>query len=116
MASRALRTASTIVLRTSSIARKGNDGAHAHSDRRQCRAVEPRLCVIPAAGLGTRFLPATKAMPKELIPVLDRPVIQWAVEEAVAAGAEEIVLVLAEGKDELAAHLRPDPDLERILA
>ena len=72
--------------------------------------------MIPAAGLGTRFLPATKAMPKELIPVLDRPVIQWAVEEAVAAGAEEIVLVLAEGKDELAAHLRPDPDLERILA
>jgi len=73
------------------------------------------VCVIPAAGLGTRFLPATKAMPKELIPVLDRPVIQWAVEEAVAAGAEEIVLVLAEGKDELADHLRPDPTLERIL-
>jgi len=71
--------------------------------------------VIPAAGLGTRFLPATKAMPKELIPVLDRPVIQWAVEEAVAAGAGEIVLVLAEGRDELAEHLRPSPDLERIL-
>jgi UTP--glucose-1-phosphate uridylyltransferase len=74
------------------------------------------VCVIPAAGLGTRFLPATKAMPKELIPVLDRPVIQWAVEEAVAAGAAEIVLVLAEGKDELAEHLRPDPGLERILS
>jgi UTP--glucose-1-phosphate uridylyltransferase len=71
--------------------------------------------VIPAAGLGTRFLPATKELPKELLPVLDRPVIQWAVEEAVASGADEIVLVLAEGKEALAAHLRPDPQLERLL-
>lgn len=71
--------------------------------------------MIPAAGLGTRFLPATKELPKELLPVLDRPVIQWAVEEAVAAGADEMVLVLAEGKEALAAHLRPDPKLERIL-
>jgi UTP--glucose-1-phosphate uridylyltransferase len=71
--------------------------------------------VIPAAGLGTRFLPATKELPKELLPVLDRPVIQWAVEEAVASGADEIVLVLAEGKEALAAHLRPDPSLERLL-
>jgi UTP--glucose-1-phosphate uridylyltransferase len=72
--------------------------------------------VIPAAGLGTRFLPATKELPKELLPVLDRPVIQWAVEEAVASGADEIVLVLAEGKEALAAHLRPDLPLERLLA
>lgn len=71
--------------------------------------------MIPAAGLGTRFLPETKALPKELLPVLDRPVIQWAVEEAVAAGATEIVLVLAEGKDMIADHLRPDPALERVL-
>ena len=71
--------------------------------------------MIPAAGLGTRFLPATKELPKELLPVLDRPVIQWAVEEAVASGADEIVLVLAEGKEALAAHLRPDPSLERLL-
>jgi UTP--glucose-1-phosphate uridylyltransferase len=78
--------------------------------------VELRTCVIPAAGLGTRFLPATKALAKELLPVLDRPVIQWAAEEAVAAGAGEIVLVLAEGKDEVADHLRPDPVLERLLA
>jgi len=77
--------------------------------------VERLRCVIPAAGLGTRFLPATKAVPKELLPVLDRPVIQWAVEEAVAAGAGEIVLVLAEGKDDIAKHLQPDPELERIL-
>jgi len=84
-------------------------------DRRQCRAVDLRTCVIPAAGLGTRFLPATKALPKELLPVLDRPVIQWAAEEAVAAGAAEIVLVLAEGKDAVADHLRPDPRLEGLL-
>jgi UTP--glucose-1-phosphate uridylyltransferase len=71
--------------------------------------------VIPAAGLGTRFLPATKELPKELLPVLDRPVIQWAVEEAVESGADEIVLVLAEGKEAVAAHLRPDPTLERLL-
>jgi UTP--glucose-1-phosphate uridylyltransferase len=71
--------------------------------------------VIPAAGLGTRFLPATKELPKELLPVLDRPVIQWAVEEAVASGADEIVLVLAQGKEALAAHLRPDPALEQLL-
>jgi UTP--glucose-1-phosphate uridylyltransferase len=78
--------------------------------------VERLCCVIPAAGLGTRFLPATKAVPKELLPVLDRPVIQWAVEEAVAAGASEVVLVLGEGKDDIAKHLQPDPELERILA
>ncbi|HKR99864.1 MAG TPA: UTP--glucose-1-phosphate uridylyltransferase [Candidatus Dormibacteraeota bacterium] len=72
-------------------------------------------CVIPAAGLGTRFLPATKAVAKELLPVLDRPVIQWAAEEAVSAGARRLVLVLAEGKDGVADHLRPDPELERVL-
>src|SRR6202023_1413458 len=86
-----------------------------HPDGRQCAAVDSRPCVIPAAGLGTRFLPATKELPKELLPVLDRPVIQWAVEEAVESGADVIVLVLAEGKEAVAAHLRPDPTLERLL-
>src|SRR2546429_634512 len=88
-------------------------GAHPEAgtsaDGPEFGAVERLCCVIPAAGLGTRFLPATKAVPKELLPVLDRPVIQWAVEEAVAAGAGEIVLVLGEGKDEIAKHLQPDP-------
>jgi len=84
-------------------------------DRRQFAAVDSRPCVIPAAGLGTRFIPATKELPKELLPVLDRPVIQWAAEEAVDSGADELVLVLAEGKEALAAHLRPDPRLERLL-
>lgn len=77
--------------------------------------MDVRHCVIPAAGLGTRFLPATKAVPKELLPVLDRPVIEWAAEEAVAAGATDLVLVLAEGKESIANHLLPDPPLERLL-
>lgn len=74
-----------------------------------------RHCVIPAAGLGTRFLPATKALPKELLPVVDRPVIQWGVEEAVAAGAERMVVVISEGKELIAAHFSEAPQLERIL-
>src|SRR6202022_1095242 len=93
----------------------GAQGARSDPERRQCPPVDLRHCVIPAAGLGTRFLPATKALPKELLPVLDKPVIQWAVEEAVAAGATDVVLVLAEGKDSIAQHLEPDPELERIL-
>ena len=72
-----------------------------------------RHCVIPAAGLGTRFLPATKALPKELLPVLDRPVLQWGVEEAVAAGLDTMVVVLSRGKELLAAHFDSAPELER---
>ena len=82
---------------------------------RQCAAVDLRHCVIPAAGLGTRFLPATKALPKELLPVLDRPVIQWAVEEAVAAGASEMVVVISEGKELIQQHFTAQPDLEALL-
>ena len=77
--------------------------------------MELRHCVIPAAGLGTRFLPATKALPKELLPVLDRPVVQWGVEEAVAAGAEEIVVIVSEGKELIQQHFSPKPDLEEVL-
>jgi UTP--glucose-1-phosphate uridylyltransferase len=77
--------------------------------------VELRHCVIPAAGLGTRFLPATKALPKELLPVLDRPVIQWGVEEAVAAGAREIVVVISDGKELIQQHFTAQPALERLL-
>lgn len=75
-----------------------------------------RKCVIPAAGLGTRFLPATKALPKELLPVIDRPVIQWGVEEAVAAGCEEMEIVISQGKELIKAHFEPDPELERVLS
>jgi UTP--glucose-1-phosphate uridylyltransferase len=78
--------------------------------------VDLRHCVIPAAGLGTRFLPATKALPKELLPVLDRPVIQWGVEEAVAAGATEMVVVISEGKELIQQHFTAQPELEALLA
>jgi UTP--glucose-1-phosphate uridylyltransferase len=74
-----------------------------------------RHCVIPAAGLGTRFLPATKALPKELLPVLDRPVLQWGVEEAVAAGCTSMIVVTCRGKEVLAAHFDAAPELEREL-
>ena len=74
-----------------------------------------RHCVIPAAGLGTRFLPATKALPKELLPVLDRPVLQWGVEEAVAAGADTMVVITSRGKEVLAEHFDAAPELERML-
>ena len=74
-----------------------------------------RHCVIPAAGLGTRFLPATKALPKELLPVLDRPVIQWGVEEAVAAGASEMVVVISDGKELIQEHFTRQPELEALL-
>src|SRR5437588_6706374 len=79
------------------------------------RHMPVRHCVIPAAGLGTRFLPATKALPKELLPVLDRPVLQWGVEEAVAAGADTMVVVTSRGKELLAAHFDSAPELERTL-
>jgi UTP--glucose-1-phosphate uridylyltransferase len=77
--------------------------------------VDIRHCVIPAAGLGTRFLPATKALPKELLPVLDRPVIQWGVEEAVAAGLDSMVMVISRGKELIPAHFSALPELERLL-
>ena len=67
--------------------------------------------VIPAAGLGTRFLPATKSMPKEMLPVLNRPVIQYVVEEAIAAGADDITIVTGRGKRAVEDHFDHNPDL-----
>ena len=72
--------------------------------------------VIPAGGLGTRFLPATKAVPKEMLPVADKPLIQYAVEEALASGIETVVLVTARGKTALEDHFDLDSDLDRTLA
>ena len=68
--------------------------------------------VIPAAGLGTRFLPATKSQPKEMLPVLDRPVIQYVVEEAVASGAEDILIVTGRGKRALEDHFDLSPEFD----
>src|SRR5687767_13755708 len=72
--------------------------------------------VIPAAGLGTRFLPATKAIPKEMLPIVDTPTIQLIVEEAVAAGIEEIVLVNGRGKSSIEDHFDHAYELEHTLS
>ncbi len=71
--------------------------------------------VIPAAGLGTRFLPATKAMPKEMLPVVDRPAIQYVVEEAVKAGLDDILMITGRSKRALEDHFDRAPGLERTL-
>lgn len=71
-----------------------------------------RKAVIPAAGLGTRFLPATKSIPKEMIPIVDIPMIQYIVEEAVRAGIEDIVLITARGKEAIANHFDYNYELE----
>ncbi len=74
-----------------------------------------RVAVFPAAGLGTRFLPATKAQPKEMLPLVDKPLVQYVVEEAVAAGIERIVLVTSRGKSALEDHFDLSYELERTL-
>jgi UTP--glucose-1-phosphate uridylyltransferase len=74
-----------------------------------------RKAVLPVAGLGTRFLPATKAMPKEMLPLVDTPSIQIIVEECVAAGIEEIIFVTARGKSALEDHFDRAPELEALL-
>lgn len=74
-----------------------------------------RKAVIPAAGLGTRFLPATKAIPKEMIPVVDKPVIQYAVEECLASGIEHIIIVTGRGKSAMEDHFDSAPELEAAL-
>ncbi|THG36088.1 UTP--glucose-1-phosphate uridylyltransferase GalU [Glaciibacter flavus] len=71
--------------------------------------------VIPAAGLGTRFLPATKAMPKEMLPVVDKPAIQYVVEESVNAGLEDVLMIIGRNKNALANHFDQVPELERNL-
>ncbi|WP_130470617.1 UTP--glucose-1-phosphate uridylyltransferase GalU [Candidatus Magnetaquicoccus inordinatus] len=77
--------------------------------------MRPRTAVIPVAGLGTRFLPATKAMPKEMLTVVDKPLVQYAVEEAFAAGIERIIFVTGRGKEMLADHFDYTPELEESL-
>ena len=74
-----------------------------------------RKAVIPVAGLGTRFLPATKVVPKELLPIVDIPSIQYVVQEAVEAGIEEIIFVTGRGKDAIEDHFDEAPELEQIL-
>lgn len=75
-----------------------------------------RKAIIPAAGLGTRFLPATKAMPKEMLPILDKPTIQYIVEEAIASGIEDIIIVTGKDKRAIEDHFDSAPFLESRLA
>jgi UTP--glucose-1-phosphate uridylyltransferase len=74
-----------------------------------------RKAIIPAAGLGTRFLPATKAMPKEMLPIVDKPTIQYIVEEAVASGIEDIIIVTGKGKRAIEDHFDIAHELEQNL-
>jgi UTP--glucose-1-phosphate uridylyltransferase len=74
-----------------------------------------RKAVFPVAGLGTRFLPATKAIPKEVLPLVDKPLIQYAIDEARAAGVTEFIFVTAKGKSALEDYFDSAPDLERAL-
>jgi UTP--glucose-1-phosphate uridylyltransferase len=74
-----------------------------------------RKAVFPAAGLGTRFLPATKAQPKEMLPLVDKPIIQYGVEEAVASGIDNIILVTGRGKNAIEDHFDVSVELESFL-
>jgi UTP--glucose-1-phosphate uridylyltransferase len=74
-----------------------------------------RKAVFPAAGLGTRFLPATKAQPKEMLPLVDKPIIQYGVEEAVASGADKIIIVTGRGKNAIEDHFDVSVELETFL-
>ena len=75
-----------------------------------------RKAIFPVAGLGTRFLPATKAVPKELLPLVDRPLLDYALDEARAAGIEEFIFVNSPGKGAIARHVAPASKLEASIA
>src|SRR5438093_12291063 len=77
---------------------------------------ELKNVVIPVAGLGTRLLPATKAVPKELLPIIDIPFIQYVVQEAVDSGIQEIIFVTGRGKDAIEHHFDAAPEVKQILA
>jgi UTP--glucose-1-phosphate uridylyltransferase len=71
--------------------------------------------VVPAAGLGTRFLPATKAMPKEMLPIVDKPAIQYVVEEAAAAGLDDVLIITGPNKTKISNNFDSVPELEHAL-
>src|SRR5882724_10150450 len=74
-----------------------------------------RKAVFPAAGLGTRFLPATKAQPKEMLPLVDKPIIQYGVEEALASGCDQIIIITGRGKTSIEDHFDVSYELETML-
>jgi UTP--glucose-1-phosphate uridylyltransferase len=96
-----------------------HEGATNHGYRRQMSlnvAQKPiRKAVFPVAGLGTRFLPATKAIPKEMLPIIDRPLIQYAVDEAREAGIEQLIFVTGRGKTAIVEHFDTAYELERTM-
>ncbi|MEE3142511.1 MAG: UTP--glucose-1-phosphate uridylyltransferase [Chloroflexota bacterium] len=75
-----------------------------------------RKAVIPAAGLGTRFLPVTMSVPKELLPIVDRPLLQYVIAEAAEAGIEEVIIVTSPGKESISDYFQPHPALEQRLS
>ena len=75
-----------------------------------------KKAVIPAAGLGTRFLPATKSMPKEMLPIIDTPVFQYVVEEAIESGIEDLIIITGRGKRAIEDYFDDSPELEMHLA
>src|SRR6202453_338375 len=87
-----------------------------HHQRISMKHPPVRKAVFPVAGLGTRFLPATKAMPKEMLPLVDRPLVQNAIDEAREAGIEEFVIVPSRGKGVLEDHFDMHPELNATLA
>jgi UTP--glucose-1-phosphate uridylyltransferase len=89
--------------------------ATSDSNTNPSRTKKVRKAVLPAAGLGTRFLPATKAQPKEMLNVVDKPQIQYVVEECVASGIEHIIIVTGKGKNSIEDHFDYNPTLERYL-
>src|SRR3546814_299610 len=86
-----------------------------HTSRKHMKK-QVKKAIFPVGGLGTRFLPATKAMPKEMLPVVDKPLIQYAVEEAAAAGIEEFIFVTGRGKDSIEDHFDVSYELDQTLA
>ncbi len=74
-----------------------------------------KKAVIPAAGMGTRFLPATKSMPKEMLPIVDKPVLQFVIEEAVESGIDDILIITGRGKQAIENHFDHNPELEHFL-
>ena len=80
--------------------------------KREGLVMKVRKAIIPAAGLGTRFLPATKAQPKEMLPIVDKPTIQYIIEEAVASGIEEILIITGRNKKSIEDHFDKSVELE----
>src|SRR5699024_8409775 len=82
---------------------------------RGVKKMKVKKAIIPAAGLGTRFLPATKAMPKEMLPIVDKPTIEYIVEEAIESGIEDIIIVTGKGKRSIEDHFDHSFELEQNL-